>query len=294
MRTNPSSHRDEHCHLLKSLIHCEDCGSTMTPHPSGKSGKDGERFLYYACVSVVREPKRCKCRVRRLPVRRFENAIIQLLGEIAGDDGVLSTLAEKSRHHVGEALPRLHLERDEHRSRLELLAEQSTRMISLFKTRKRVPRSVLDEFERMEEEMEALRAEIEALDDRIEEFEAGALDAGALRDMLHPFIGGMPDMSLEEKKQVLQSVIGGISVNRTEPSSEKDEGEQRQGGPQIRTRRLSVHIQLKGKTPESGDSGASGRKSVNRTVSGSDLDRTGSPGRIRTTNLMVNSHPLYH
>ena len=101
-------------------------------------------------------------------------------------------------------------------------------------------------------------------------------------------------MSLEERKQVLRSVIGGISVNRIEPLSEEDEEEPRQVGPQIRTRRLSVHIQLKVKTPESLDSGASGRKSVNRTVSGSDLDRTGSPGRIRTTNLMVNSHPLYH
>lgn len=101
MRTNPSSHRDEHCHLLKGLIHCEDCGSTMTPHPSGKTGKDGERFLYYACVSVVRELKRCRCRVRRLPVRKFEAAVIQLLGEIAGDDEVLLSLAEEPRHHVG-------------------------------------------------------------------------------------------------------------------------------------------------------------------------------------------------
>ena len=89
-RVNPSSPRDEHCHLLKGLIRCEDCGSTMSPHPSGKSGKDGERFLYYACTAVVREPQRCKCRVRRLPVRRFENAVIRLLGEIGEDEGASS------------------------------------------------------------------------------------------------------------------------------------------------------------------------------------------------------------
>lgn len=76
----------------------------MTPHPSGKTGKDGERFLYYACTAVVREPKRCGCRVRRLSVRKFENAVIQLLGEIAEDEELLFSLAEESRHHVGDEL----------------------------------------------------------------------------------------------------------------------------------------------------------------------------------------------
>jgi len=66
---------------------------------------------------------------------------------------------------------------------------------------------------------------------------------------------------------------------------DKDDSEQRQAGPRIRTRQLSVNIQLKAKTPESLDSGASGRKSVNQTMSGSDLYRTGSArmGRIRVS-----------
>jgi len=132
-RGNPSSPRDEHVHLLKGLIHCGDCGSTMTPHPSGKIGKDGERFLYYACTAVIHERTRCPCRVRRLPVRKFEDALIHLLGEIAGDGDVILRLAEEGRHRVGEELPRLHRGRGDRRSSCGLLAERSTRLIELLK-----------------------------------------------------------------------------------------------------------------------------------------------------------------
>ena len=282
-KRNNSPDRDEHIHLLKSLIHCEDCGSTMTPHPSGKIGKNGLPFLYYACTAVVREPKRSQCRVRRLPVRKFEAAVIHLLEEIAGDEDLLLHLAEEGRRHVGDELPRLHRDRDDRRSRLELLSEQSTRMLSVFKTRKRTPRSVIEEYERMSEEMEAVRGELEELDVRIEELEGGAPDARALREMLHPFIGDMSGMALAERKSVIQSVIGGISVNRSDPSSEEDAGQERRSGLRIRTRRLLVHIALKAKTPESGDSGASAGKRVNHTGSGSDFGCTGSArnGRIR-------------
>ena len=86
-RGSTSSPRHEHVRLLKGLIHCSDCGSTMTPHPSRKTGKDGQRFLHYAGAAVVREPKRCTCRVRRLPTRRFGAALIGLLEEWPGETG---------------------------------------------------------------------------------------------------------------------------------------------------------------------------------------------------------------
>jgi hypothetical protein len=59
-----------------------------------------DRLLYYACTSVVREPRTCGCRVRRLPARGFEKALIRLLVEIAGDEEVLIRLTEEGRHHA--------------------------------------------------------------------------------------------------------------------------------------------------------------------------------------------------
>jgi hypothetical protein len=185
-------------------------------------------------------------------VRRFEAAVIHLLEEIAGDEDVLLHLAEESRHQVGDELPRLHRERDARRSSCELLAEQSTRMIEHFKDRKRVPKSVLDEFERMEQEMEAVRGDIGELEDRIGELESGAPDSAALGELLHPFIGRMTGLSLEDRKTVLQSVIGGIGVNRFEPSSTENDNYERPGGAGPRTRRLLLNITLKAAGSSSG------------------------------------------
>ena len=140
-------------------------------------------------------------------------------------------------------MPRIQTARAESQSGLELLAEQSTRMIEVFKTRKRVPVSVIDEFERMEQEMETLRGEIGRLDDRIGELESGAHDVGKLREMLAPFVDGMAGASLQERKAVIQGLVGEIRVEPSEPKT--GDGDECRGGSQIRTRRLVVNIGLR-------------------------------------------------
>ena len=137
----------------------------------------------------------------------------------------------------------------------------------------------------MEEEMEAVRGEMREIEDRIADLECGAPVAAALKGLLQPLSGGMREMSLADRKAVLQSLIGGIGVNRIEPESEEDGEEERSSGLRIRTRRLSVNIHLKAKTPESRDSGGCAGVSVNRSLSGSYSIRTGSvpKGQIRVS-----------
>jgi len=82
-------------------------------------------------------------------------------------------------------------QRTECHSRLGLLAEQSTRLIELFKTRKRIRRSILDQFERLKERSDGLRAEVEERDSPIGKLERGAPDLPELQALLGPFAKGM-------------------------------------------------------------------------------------------------------
>ncbi|MBK6664293.1 MAG: recombinase zinc beta ribbon domain-containing protein [Thermoflexaceae bacterium] len=48
-------YKDDHVHLLKGLIKCGVCGTTMTPYPAGKKDKAGNPYLYYSCTSVTQD-----------------------------------------------------------------------------------------------------------------------------------------------------------------------------------------------------------------------------------------------
>jgi hypothetical protein len=71
--------------LLKGLIRCGHCGSTMAPFPSGKTGPSGERFLYYQCSDAIKRPHHCDCPVRRLPARKIDDAVARILMDLVRD-----------------------------------------------------------------------------------------------------------------------------------------------------------------------------------------------------------------
>ena len=122
-------------------------------------------------------------------------------------------------------------------------------MIEPFKTRRRIPDSVIEDFERMEGEMDTLRNETAELDDRIDELASGAPDAGTLREMLSPFMNGMAALSLEQRKAVIHPLIGEIRVDRFEPETGENDDYQRRGDSRIGTGRLLLDILLNARTP---------------------------------------------
>ena len=97
--------RDDHIHLLKGLLRCGDCGSTMTPYPSGKKARDGQPYLFYVCTSVIRNQTGSPCRVRRLPARRLEQAVVQLAQQHrrrpAGGQGGAAARLQRRRQEIG-------------------------------------------------------------------------------------------------------------------------------------------------------------------------------------------------
>jgi hypothetical protein len=74
--------RDKHVHLLKGLLKCGHCGTSLTPYPSGKKDANGQPYLYYTCTHVSKDGGASECPVRSIPARAFEELILGYLGEI--------------------------------------------------------------------------------------------------------------------------------------------------------------------------------------------------------------------
>jgi site-specific DNA recombinase len=239
-RSFPSrSSQDQHVHLLKRLIRCADCGSTMTPYPSGKVGKDGERYLYYVCTAVLRDQRGCPCQVRRLPVRRLERAVAQLLTSLAACPDVLSSHLRRSAAADGKELRTLATRRTDLLSSLQDIERQLSALLTHF-GKEQVPVYVGEEIARLDVRREDVRKEIVGLEGRIEELREGTVSEEALLERLTVLESDFDGLSLEEQKGILQGIVGRIEVDpgKSVPTD-------RPGKPRLRTRRLLLNISLK-------------------------------------------------
>lgn len=246
-RSSPRrSSQDQHVHLLKGLLRCADCGSTMTPYPSGKVGKDGERYLYYVCTAVLRDQRGCPCQVRRLPVRRFERAVVVFLSSLADSPTVLSSHLRRSSAADGTELQSLSSRRTDRLSALQVLERQLSALLAHF-GKDEVPVYVSEEIVRLDGQREEIRKEIATLEARIEELREGTVSEEELRQRLAR-LGEMDGLRLEDQKSVLQEIVGRIEVDLDRSSVPAD----RHGKPRLRTRRLLLNISLKATPPAEG------------------------------------------
>jgi site-specific DNA recombinase len=66
--------------LLKGLLHCRPCGTTMTPTYASKNG--GRRYGYYVCTNALQRGRK-SCPSRSLPSAAIEEWVIERLRQIA-------------------------------------------------------------------------------------------------------------------------------------------------------------------------------------------------------------------
>ncbi|MBM3475559.1 MAG: hypothetical protein FJX75_20020 [Armatimonadetes bacterium] len=59
--------KDDHVHLLKGILKCGDCSSTMAPYLARKKSPNGQPYVYCACTQVIERGRKSKCRIRSLP-----------------------------------------------------------------------------------------------------------------------------------------------------------------------------------------------------------------------------------
>jgi DNA-binding transcriptional regulator YdaS (Cro superfamily) len=239
-RSSPSrlSH-DQHVHLLKGLVRCADCGSTMTQYPSGKVGKDGERYLYYVCTAVLRDQRGCPCQVRRLPVRRLERAVAQFVSSFAAAPDIISSHLRRSAAADGKERRTFSSRRDDLLSSLQGIERQLSALVSHF-GKQQVPVYVGEKIARLDVSREDVRKEIAGLEARIEELREGAVSEEELLERLAVLGGGFEELSLQKQKAILQGIVG-----RREVDLGKSIPTDRNGKSRLRTRRLLLNISLK-------------------------------------------------
>ncbi len=123
--------RNSFGYLLRGIVRCAACGSSMTPATTCKRGAD---YRYYACVKAKKSGI-AACPVRSVPADELERFVVDRLKGLARDPSLITETIAKATAGAREKLPALRQEertlavdhqrvRDEARKLLAVLAAQ--------------------------------------------------------------------------------------------------------------------------------------------------------------------------
>lgn len=218
----PNIDRDKNFNVLKGLLYCGCCKGAFVPHASGKRGRDGKHYRYYACSRASHNHTQGACAVRQISAVAVEDAAIALLGEMAKHPSVIEAVIHAQ--HSGRSgntreleatVQRLDREIKKATSQLNNLVdslaesgvaalhEEIRAKVQAIKQQK--DRAVVDR-ERAHQELQAYKQE--------------ALVGTQVRESLEKFSTLWPVFTQDEKRSFVRLMVSRITINKGGPGTD--------------------------------------------------------------------------
>lgn len=236
--------KDDRVHLLKGLITCADCGSTMTPYPAGKKDKHGRPYLYYSCTQVVEHGKHSKCKVRSLPARQFEAVVVEALSDLGRNPALLEECVRQANEEAEAALGPLQERKEGYEQRLAVLAQEICRLIEVLKSRDDAPDDLKAQLLRLDGEKQELKKEIEKIGIDISRRRRHVIDLDIIQQSLRDFDRLTAMLPADDQKELMQLLIQRIEVAPYDPRTQNAPTEEGAFTTKIRTGHYRVNIRL--------------------------------------------------
>lgn len=199
--------------LLKGLLSCSDCGSTMSPHYTQKRRKDGSvyRIPYYRCTSTMKYNNGV-CRIKQLNADQSEQTVIESLTTLSQDDLWLNTTIEELNRNLKAKVAPLLKEQAQIKVRMVELDQEIDNFVHA------VGKGTIS-VDRLEREIEKRKADNKdlqtrhnVLQQRIQEEAAYEFNAETVKRNLTDFGAVFGALSPEEKKEALQCMLQKVTV----------------------------------------------------------------------------------
>ena len=261
MADNGQTHRSgassvQHVYSLSGLVHCKRCGCKMTGE-SG-TGNIGKTYFYYRCSD-----KECGMRVA---AHEVEEAIVDRLQLLAEDPELLDRLTAETNLKLQQSRPKLDREKAGIEKDLKEVRAMADKLLSELvtmdeQTGQSLVKDKLNELGQRKVDLEHGLARVQQ---ELESLDQEAVDTELVRAALGQVKQLFGELKPYEQRELMQLMLHRAEVNEREIT-------------------LELYALNEAVLPEK--VGAKGKRFVRH--------QTGSPGRIRTYDLAVNSRPLY-
>jgi site-specific DNA recombinase len=223
--------------LLKGLIRCSDCGSSMTPHYTQKRNKDGStyRISYYRCTKTMHFSNSA-CTVKHINAEHIESLVVGKLSELSQNETYLKASIEELNSDLQRKVEPLEREARRIRKRLDEIEEEIGRYVKALGQGKLSIGRLESQIDALEVDKKTLQAELFECERKVNESASRDYNAEALQRTLQDFRTVFTTLSAAEQSEALQCILKGVTVHpgklaleifeleEFHPSSQKREG----------------------------------------------------------------------
>ncbi|MCC8022869.1 MAG: recombinase family protein [Clostridiales bacterium] len=197
--------------LLSGLLYCGNCGDYMRPKLSKRLNAQGEQVYSYLCS--LKERSRChSCNSKNVNGNLLDAAIIEEVKKLSDDSTEFMRQLEQSK----KVLEGSRAEYDENIAQLkQSLEENEAEIRGLVSTLGNAAGSaaepyILQQVDELHEKSEALKRQISELEGLTKEHALADIEFDIFRDMLSSFKDTIDNMSVEQKRAAIRTVISRV------------------------------------------------------------------------------------
>lgn len=195
--------KNRHGALLRCLIKCAVCGSTM--HFTSGGG-----VRYYACRKVLKESASA-CPGSRVPVALIEPAVVERIRAIGRDPQLVEATIAAARREHDARVPEL--EADAKRLDASIVLKDRERAKLIAAIASGGPASLTADVEAIDAEIETLTAQADHARDEAALLRAHQIDEGELRRVLADFDALWASMLVRDRERVLRLLVTSLSFD---------------------------------------------------------------------------------
>ena len=193
--------------LLTGLLFCR-CGNHMYPKLSKRKTVDGEPIFTYVCKLKERS-KRNRCNCHNANGNVLDAEVINEIKKLSEDtEGFIAQLEKSKRFYTGNRdeyntkLSDLHTQKEENNRKISALVD------SLVDLKDSSAKShIADRIEQLHHANEEISAHIAELEGLISQHALSDVEFDMLRQLLSVFHDSINDMSMEQKRSALRTVV---------------------------------------------------------------------------------------
>jgi site-specific DNA recombinase len=200
--------------LLRGLVFCSECGSSMTPHYTQKRHKDGSvyRIPYYRCTKTLHFDNSV-CSVKHINANHVESLVVQKLSELSQNEAYLKMTVEELNGDLARKVEPLEKEAGRIEKRLEEIEQEIDRFVKALGQGKVSIGRLEREISALEIDKEALQKERDDLERRINESASRDFNAELLQRTLRDFQATFAALAPGEQSEALQCVLKAVIVH---------------------------------------------------------------------------------
>jgi site-specific DNA recombinase len=207
--------------LLLGTTKCGFCGGNLTTYFSN-NGKNDVKHYYYKCTTTSKQDKK-KCPSRLVPARDLEEFTQNLMLHTARKQGFFDAITAQIVDNSEEEVSELNADKTALSGNLSAIDKKISNLTDNF------TQGVLDEalkqklvvkLTEMETEKTRIQHHISELSNKIEEIQQNKFHKTSLKNILREFDAIINNSSIEEKRQMMRTIIEGIKISAK--TGEKD------------------------------------------------------------------------